>query len=191
MRKQPTIFTIQPLTSLFQYTLPFTKTARMHATKLAVIGFCAGLSAAAQLASASAFDITNLSTHQVTGGNTTIEFTIHDPDPLTNATTTCTGTWEEGSDNYLSPGYQTCTNTTFGWNMETYSSFTDFTLNVKHTFEDPAVGDEYPYNMVTTFGEANITETPLKCVAGTDEGSGWRCEQQAQTIKATIYATSA
>ncbi|KAI7279627.1 hypothetical protein KC345_g5269 [Hortaea werneckii] len=162
----------------------------MHVTKLAVIGFCAGFSAAAQLASASAFDITNLSTHQVTGGNTTIGFTIHDPDPLTNATTTCTGTWEEGSDNYPSPGYQTCTNTTFGWNMETYSSFTDFTLNVKHTFEDPAVGD-YPYNKVTTFGEANITNTPLKCVAGTDEGSGWRCEQQAPTIKATIYATSA
>lgn len=77
----------------------------MHATNLALIGFCAGLSAAAQLASASAFDITNLSTHQVTGGNTTIAFTIHDPDPLTNATTTCTGTWEEGSDNYPSPGY--------------------------------------------------------------------------------------
>ncbi|KAI6842185.1 hypothetical protein KC340_g2661 [Hortaea werneckii] len=162
----------------------------MRATKLAVIGFCAGLSAAAQLASASAFDITNLSTHQVTGGNTTIAFTIHDPDPLTGATTTCTGTWQEGTDNYPSPGYQTCTNRTFGWNMESYSSFTDFTLNVKHTFEDPAVGD-YPYNMVTTFGEANITDTPLKCVAGTDEGSGWRCQQQAQTIKATIYATSA
>lgn len=53
------------------------------------------------------------------------------------------------------------------------------------------MGDKYPYNMVTTFGEANITDTPLKCVAGTDEGSGWRCEQQAQTIKAIIYATSA
>ncbi|KAI6881199.1 hypothetical protein KC318_g16630 [Hortaea werneckii] len=162
----------------------------MHAIKLAVIGLCAGLSAAAQLASADAFDITNLSTRQVTGGNTTIEFTIHDPDPLTNATTNCTGTWEEGTDNYPSPGYQTCTNRTFGWNMDIYSSFTSFTLNVKHTFEDPAVG-EYPYNMVTTFGEANITGTPLKCVAGTEEGSGWRCEQQVQVIKAPIYATSA
>lgn len=77
----------------------------MHVITLAVIGLCAGLSAAAQLASAEAFDITNLSTHQVTGGNTTIEFTIHDPDPLTNTTTNCTGTWEEGTDNYPSPGY--------------------------------------------------------------------------------------
>ncbi|RMX73409.1 hypothetical protein D0869_13633 [Hortaea werneckii] len=177
-------------TSLFQYTLLPINKGKMHVITLAVIGLCAGLSAAAQLASAEAFDITNLSTHQVTGGNTTIEFTIHDPDPLTNTTTNCTGTWEEGTDNYPSPGYQTCTNRTFGWNMDTYSSFTSFTLNVKHTFEDPAVGD-YPYNMVTTFGEANITGTPLKCTAGTEEGSGWRCQQQVRVIKAPIYATSA
>ena len=105
MTGEPFIFSTPPLTSLLQHTLLSIKKEKMHVTSLAVIGLCAGLSAAAQQASASAFDITNLSTHQVTGGNTTLEFTIHDPDPLTNTTTTCTGTWAEGTDDYPSPGY--------------------------------------------------------------------------------------
>jgi hypothetical protein len=52
---------------------------------------------AAPLASAPPFEITNLTIGKVIGGNVTFSFTVHDPDPLTDATETCAFEWVTAS----------------------------------------------------------------------------------------------
>lgn len=131
----------------------------MHASILTLTGVLAALGAAAPAATSQAFEITDLKTCEVDAGNTTIEFTVHDPDPLTDAYAKCTGVWKTGSGGYPSGSYvrshrwppaerrkqalislvqERCGNSTFAWNMAAHKSFFDFTLGIEHTFEDPA-----------------------------------------------------
>lgn len=51
-----------------------------------------------------------------------------------------------------------------------------------------SVGD-YPYNMVTNFGKANVSNALMTCSSSGSEGS---CVQKVNsTIKAPIWATAA
>lgn len=51
------------------------------------------------------FQITKLQLHEIQGHNTTISFTVHDPDPLTNATQECSARWKTGSGGYPQGSY--------------------------------------------------------------------------------------
>ena len=77
----------------------------MQATAVVLTAFIAPLAMAAPAFSGQPLEITNLKTCEVAMGNTTVEFDVYDPDPLTLARARCTGSWEEGSGNYPSGGY--------------------------------------------------------------------------------------
>lgn len=51
------------------------------------------------------FEISNIEVDRVVGGNFSLSFTIYDPDPLTNATQDCTGSWAYGSKSYPQGSY--------------------------------------------------------------------------------------
>jgi len=91
-------------------------------------------------------EITKIKLHQVHNGNTTIDFTVYDPSPLTNATQECSATWKTGSGGYPSGLYQPCGNSTFAWEMDSFTSISSFTLAIEHLYED----------------DAYVTPTPLK-----------------------------
>ena len=93
----------------------------------------------ASLASAPPFEITNLTIGKVMGGNVTFSFTVHDPDPLTNATSTCAFEWVTASKAFPKGSYAPCgSNTTFAWNMQSFKTIKSFVLGIEHTYEDPA-----------------------------------------------------
>jgi len=77
----------------------------MYASTLLLFGLLATCISARPAATSPPFEVTRLKTHIVEGGNTTIEFTVHDPDPLTNATQKCTGAWKTGSNGYPQGSY--------------------------------------------------------------------------------------
>ncbi len=85
------------------------------------------------------FQVTNLSITKVDGGNVTIKFTVHDPDPLGKETKSCGGTWKIASHGYPVDSYKVCGgNTTFGWHMESYRSMEVFVLGLEHSYTDPS-----------------------------------------------------
>jgi hypothetical protein len=77
----------------------------MYGISLLVSGLMVASAIAAPAATTRPFQITNLSIKEVEGGNTTFKFTVHDPDPLTNATQKCTGAWKTGSGGYPQGSY--------------------------------------------------------------------------------------
>lgn len=56
-------------------------------------------------ASSPPFQVTNLVIDTVENGNTTLKFNVYDPDPLTNSTAVCSGSWKHGSADYPSGPY--------------------------------------------------------------------------------------
>ncbi len=70
----------------------------------AILLFATFASAATQ-ASDAAFIVTELQIRKVAMGNITLDFTVYDPDPLTNATDSCTGSWKAGTDDYPKGSY--------------------------------------------------------------------------------------
>lgn len=52
----------------------------------------------------SAFEVSNLSIQKVQG-TITISFSVHDPNPLTNATEVCKGSWSAASNDYPKDTY--------------------------------------------------------------------------------------
>ncbi|KXL45108.1 hypothetical protein M433DRAFT_160357 [Acidomyces richmondensis BFW] len=55
--------------------------------------------------SAPPFQITDLLILSTTRGNTTLSFTVHDPNPLTNATQSCSTSWRTRTADYPSGAY--------------------------------------------------------------------------------------
>lgn len=51
------------------------------------------------------YEITKLKLQDISQGNVTIRFNVHDPDPLTNATALCKGSWPHGSNQYPKDTY--------------------------------------------------------------------------------------
>lgn len=51
------------------------------------------------------FELSNIQVNRVFSGNFSISFTVYDPDPLTNATQECTGTWAYGTKGYPQGSY--------------------------------------------------------------------------------------
>ncbi|KAK5128934.1 hypothetical protein LTR85_000267 [Meristemomyces frigidus] len=135
------------------------------------------------------FEVTRAKIHAVKGCNTTFEFTVYDPDPLTKAMAMCSYTWETGSSAYPQNEYAPCGNTSFAWNMASYTDLDSFVLGIEHVFTDPAIG-AYPYDQVTNFGKGNVSmPDSLWC---TSMGAQASCEQHVNvTVKAPIYATIA
>lgn len=128
--------------------------------------------------------ITDLSITKVLGGNVTLHFTVHDPDPLTNATRSCGGTWTTGSKGYPTGAYAICGHSNFGWNMGAFTSIKNFRLELTHSYIDPAVG-QAPYDVITTFSHANITEKNHPCRSKNGQTV---CAQKAGTkILANIW----
>jgi len=83
------------------------------------------------------FEITDLIVDRVEASNVSMIFTIHNPDPLSNMTADCAGTWPYGSRGWPSGIYQSCLNGSFAWHMKSFVSWTQFTLELKDTFRDP------------------------------------------------------
>jgi hypothetical protein len=84
------------------------------------------------------FQLLDFLVTRVENANATLSFTIHDPDPLTNATVVCNGTWKYNSMGWPTGAYVPCTsNIAFAWRMSDFNSWTDFTLGVEHSFKDP------------------------------------------------------
>jgi hypothetical protein len=136
------------------------------------------------------FEITNLSITKVQNANITLIFTVHDPDPLaaSQSTQACSGTWKINSHGYPVDSYQICGNTTFGWNMESYTTMEQFVLQLEHSYTDPSVG-EPPYDQITNFAKTTMTPKnhPCKVKNGVKV-----CAQKAGTvIKAPIWGSIA
>jgi hypothetical protein len=86
----------------------------MYGTSLLAFGLLLGSAIAVPAFTGKPFQITHLSIQEIEGANTTLKFTVHDPDPLTNATQKCTGAWKTGSDGYPQGSYKSCSaNSTF------------------------------------------------------------------------------
>lgn len=72
---------------------------------LAALSFLTILASAGPMASAVPYHITNIKLDDCTTSNTTLSFNVYDPDPLTNATATCSGSWASGTDGYPKDSY--------------------------------------------------------------------------------------
>lgn len=84
------------------------------------------------------FELTHLSVDRVEAANVTLEFTIHNPDPLANTTATCTGSWPYNSMGWPTSIYEGCGNSSFAWHMRDFDEWEGgFVLEVKDTFKDP------------------------------------------------------
>lgn len=83
------------------------------------------------------FEVTHLTVDRVEASNVTMVFTVHNPDPLSNKTVTCSGTWPYGSGGWPSGKYDSCSRGTFAWTMKEWTSWTQFSLDLKDTFKDP------------------------------------------------------
>jgi hypothetical protein len=83
------------------------------------------------------FELTDLIVDRVEAANVSMIFTIHNPDPLSNMTADCVGSWPYGSRGWPSGIYQSCLHGSFGWHMKDFVSWTNFTLELKDTFKDP------------------------------------------------------
>ena len=133
--------------------------ATMHATALctavALLATCAFGAPAAN--SAPPFQVTSTNIQRVVGGNTSIEFTVYDPNKVAKATQVCNGTWVYGSRGFPSGSYvsshcgnfaaeleltdvlqEPCGNSSFAWNMQSFDSIYSFVLGIEHEFENPA-----------------------------------------------------
>ncbi|KAK0943709.1 hypothetical protein LTR48_003841 [Friedmanniomyces endolithicus] len=155
---------------------------------LSTLLLLATLPSALPAATSPPFQITHLQLHEVQNGNTTFAFTVHDPDPLTNATQRCTGKWTTGTSGYPQGSYETCGNSSFGWNMYAYTNCQNFVLGIEHSFTDPSVG-EPPYDQILEFGKGKVTMLDLACTA---QIGRVKCEQVwGGRIEAPIYAVVA
>ncbi|KAK5684854.1 hypothetical protein LTS10_002929 [Elasticomyces elasticus] len=124
----------------------------MYGAALLLSGLCilATFTSALPAAANKPLQVSKLSIQEIDGANTTIDFTVYDPDPLTNATAVCTGIWTTGSAGYPQSSYtlrsrtaadeqqKTCGNSTFGWNMFSYTNIQNFVLGMEHSFTDPS-----------------------------------------------------
>ncbi|KAK5725973.1 hypothetical protein LTR15_004163 [Elasticomyces elasticus] len=162
----------------------------MYGTALLLFGLCilATFTSALPAAANKPFQVSKLAIQEIEGANTTIDFTVYDPDPLTNATAVCTGIWTTGTAGYPQSSYKTCGNSTFGWNMFSYTNIQNFVLGIEHSFTDPSVGKP-PYDQLTIFGRGNVTHADFVCTARIGRA---RCdEQEGSTVRAPIYAVIA
>jgi hypothetical protein len=83
------------------------------------------------------FQLTNLKVHRVEASDVSMIFTVHNPDPISNMTADCAGTWPYGSSGWPSAKYQSCLNGLFAWYLRDFVSWTEFSLELKDTFKDP------------------------------------------------------
>lgn len=78
----------------------------MHFTTLitTIAVFIASAWAAASV-EADHFELSQIKVDRSFSGNFSVSFTVHDPDPLTNATQECSGSWKYGSKGFPQGSY--------------------------------------------------------------------------------------
>ncbi|CZT23560.1 uncharacterized protein RCC_09274 [Ramularia collo-cygni] len=116
-------------------------------------------------------------------GNTTLRFDVYNPDPLSKANTTCSGTWPH--DTAYPVDYTLCQDGNFTWRLDEYSGVQSFTLGLTHTYEDPAIGDP-PYDTLRVFAMAVMNETVLVLASG--NGTTTAMQSNGTSTNAPIYA---
>ncbi|KAL5354589.1 hypothetical protein ACLOAV_000678 [Pseudogymnoascus australis] len=132
---------------------------------------------------------TTLATSSITADNRQISFHITDPNFSTS--TTCSTTWYEApaySSNTTRPGsYIPCkanigVKESYQWFFDSYTELGDFTLELAHSFSDPA-NYPPPWDVVGLFAMVNVT---LTC----EEGKGGReCALgEGKSVRAPVYA---
>ncbi|KAL2356908.1 hypothetical protein BJ546DRAFT_1058528 [Cryomyces antarcticus] len=139
------------------------------------------------------YEVTNVHTHSPSNqsDNVTIEFTVRDPDPLTNSTTTCNGSWPLDSNAYPTGGYLPCTDVSFAWVFADngFTNISSFTLQMEHSFKDPSMGPP-PYDHVTTFAHTDIKPSNMDCVGAASGQTNCKFPGK-ETVEAPIWATIA
>jgi hypothetical protein len=104
------LITVTKLQAIITHERRTASVANMKAPTLATLIFLTATASATPLKRAALFtgkdyEITKLNLQDNSKGNVTIRFTVHDPDPLTNATALCKGSWPHGSDQYPQDTY--------------------------------------------------------------------------------------
>ncbi|KAH0291659.1 hypothetical protein M436DRAFT_43822 [Aureobasidium namibiae CBS 147.97] len=138
--------------------------------------------------SSNGMDILDLQVHAAMSpghltDNTTMSFVVD----THSSKITCEGSWApEGP--FPEGEYMPCKNSTLGWNFkeDTYKSMGQFTLQLEYTYTDDSIG-QAPYNVVTEFSHANITDTNTDC-----SEKSMSCQQCTNsTITAIVWASIA
>ncbi|OQN95206.1 hypothetical protein B0A48_18762 [Cryoendolithus antarcticus] len=111
----------------------------------------------------SPYELSALVVERVRVRNTTISFTIHDPEPLACQTVLCTATWAYGSKAWPTDGYSLCDGSVIGWNMAHFESWNKFSIGIEHVFKDPGMGPP-PYDSVVTYGTASFDQKLIGCI---------------------------
>lgn len=111
---------------------------RSSSLTTSLLALLSGVVSAASAFSGDPLQIKHIKVHSVDRGNDTISFQLHDPDPLTNQTATCSAVWPHSSNAYPTGSYARCQNTTLGWNMVSFTSYNSFVLGLQSSFKDPS-----------------------------------------------------
>lgn len=82
------------------------------------------------------FELTKLTVDRVAGGNVSMGFTIYNPDPSSKMTVNCTGGWPFDSRGWPAGNYASCSGGYFGWYITDFVSWSDFSIELKDTFDD-------------------------------------------------------
>lgn len=106
----------------------------------------------------------------MTPGNNSITFTVHDPDPVTNSSTTCSTSWP--SDSTAPSTLILCKDPAFQWRIgddqgkvQQWQSAALFGFSVVHKYQDDSLGPP-PYNTRQTFARMDINATNIECTSG-------------------------
>lgn len=82
------------------------------------------------------FELTKLVVDRVADGNVSMAFTMYNPDPSSKMTVNCTGGWPFDSRGWPAGNYASCSGGYFGWYISDFVSWTDFSLELKDTFDN-------------------------------------------------------
>jgi len=89
----------------------------------------------------------------------TFRFTVADPSPKSNASTTCGASWRANGSHPTS--WTRCADPSYSWYLSSFNNLSSFTIEAQHSFTDPSLGPP-PFDGETqfahaTFGPANLT----------------------------------
>jgi hypothetical protein len=130
-----------------------------------------------------------------------LTFTVYNPDPLANTTTSCSAEWPEREP---VPTGVRCEDTAFAFSVEDWVGVEEFTLDVRNRFQDPryvyillygelaspdvmdSVGQP-PQDYVTLYGKEVLR---LECVGGSQPKEEY-CGLGTEFVELPIYAAIA
>ncbi|KAF2216490.1 hypothetical protein CERZMDRAFT_116434 [Cercospora zeae-maydis SCOH1-5] len=117
-------------------------------------------------------EITELVINSTAQGNTTLQFSVTNPEPLAaNGAAECKGDWSTTKQDWpISGSALTCDNsTTMTWYIDSWTDAMNFVVNIQDRFDDPSVGTP-PYDRMTTFSKAIVNDTVVSYTTDTQAG---------------------